>query len=515
MRRKPVLPSFACSFMNVLRFAITLLIVTLPAAVWAKPLAFPGAAGFGRHALGARGGSDPDVYIVDRLSDDGEPGTLRHAIDSVVADHGRFIVFAVGGVITLQENRPLEIDSPFITLAGQTAPQGGICILGEGLFVTSHDIIIRGLRVRPSDYHSVSYQATQSRDGLKVGEGTETQTAITDIIIDHCSFSWSTDEIVSAYRACRNVTYQANIFSEALHKSIHWDEGAEPWVNEPHSHGPTIGPWAHNISLFRNVSAHTRGRNPMLKGTDQVEVINNVFYNFGFQGVFFTDPEGGRGLKANVIGNQWIGGPDSVSDRARLIEFHGLTATKGSAVHLAGNVADMPGGHLAATDDPVAAGFYRSRGGTNLGAVLKPQPVFVGIPNHAITAMSAAEDELDAVIDDAGARWPMRDAIDRRVIDHIELRSGSHVDVVYQTPGSRVGQWVEPVGTREALDVDRSGDPKLPDYATLGDPAPIDADRDGIPDSLESTYGSNPLADDDGDGYLNIEAYLNAIIAAK
>ena len=71
---------------------------------------------------------------------------------------------------------------------------------------------------------------------------------------------------------------------------------------------------------------------------------------------------------------------------------------------------------------------------------------------------------------------------------------------------------MEPVGTRVAPDVDDSGDRKLPDYATLGLPALLDADRDGIPDALEHTYGSNPLADDDGDGYLNIEAYINALI---
>ena len=477
-------------------------------------MAFPGAAGFGRHAQGARGGTNPDVYVVDRLSDDGSPGTLRHAIDSVVGDQGRFIVFAVGGVITLDENRPLDIDSPFITLAGQTAPNGGICIRGEGIFVNSHDIIIRGLRVRPSDFHHTSYQATQSRDGLKVGEGTAGEPTIRDIIVDHCSFSWSTDEIVSAYRACRNVTYQYNLLAEPLHKSIHFDEGVEPWVNEPHSQGPTIGPWAENISLYRNVAIHTRGRNPMLKSTDQVEVINNVFYNFGFQGAFFGDNEGGQSLKANVIANRWIGGPDSIADRARLMDFHGINAANGSLVYLAGNVAEMKGGHLHAHEDALAAGFYRQDDESNLKESVKPEPVFPGIPQGEITALNAAGLELDFLFDEVGARWPQRDAVDQRVIRNIAARDGSHIDVVYLAPGSKVGLWVEPVGTRVAPDVDDSGDLKLPDYATLGSPALPDEDRDGIPDALERTYGSDPLADDDGDGYLNIEAYLNGIIDA-
>lgn len=502
--------------MRIRRIGFFLLLAAFIASTSAQPLAFPGAAGFGKNAEGARGGSDPDVYIVTSLSDDGSSGTLRHAVDSVSGDDGRFIVFAVGGVITLNQGQSLDIDSPYITIAGQTAPNGGICIVGEGIYVNSHDVIVRGLRVRPSDLHYTQTSPSRSRDGAKVGEGTLATPTITDIIIDHCSFSWATDEIASAYRASANVTFQYNIFAEPLHDSVHWDESTtQSFVNGPHSMGPTLGPHAENITLYRNVTAHANNRNPSIKETYQAEIVNNIFYNFGLHGIqMFDDSHTGhdQSLRVNAISNMWLSGPDSLQDQPeRIFHFKQAKASNGTEIYLSNNVSHVGTHHLAHDEDPTTEGFSTVQG-SNLTEALKTSPVFSGISSGDIVTLTSAEDELDFLLDEVGARWPMRDAIDARVISHIENGTGAIVDVVYITPGSTPGQWSNPVGTSEAADVDSSGDYKLPDYATLGSGAPTDADSDGIPDSLEATYGSDPLADDDSDGYLNIEEYINSII---
>lgn len=483
---------------------------------FAQPLSFPTASGFGKHALGARGGTSPDVYIVDSLSDDGtQQGTLRHAIESIDGDQGRFIVFDVAGVILLEEGEPLKITNPYVTLAGQTAPQGGICIMGEGLFVMDHDIIIRGMRVRPSDIYSSQYGPTTERDAMKIGQGSASTPSIKNIIIDHCSFSWSMDEIVSAYSSCANVTYQYNIFSEALHDSLHKDEGDDPFENRPHSMGPTFGVNAENISLYRNIGAHNRGRNPMLKETDQIEVINNIFYNFGEQALFCTDNTGGQTLKANIVGNMWLAGPSVESPfnlKERLIRLSNVNANTGTQLYFDNNVAHYSSYHLKHDANPFAEGFYHLRSGAVVEEAVKSSPVFSGIPSDETTSLGEAENELDFLLETAGARWPLRDAIDARIANDVKNREGSIIDVVYQTPSEIPDKWRNPVGSRVAPDVDSDSDPKIPDYANLGFPSAADSDRDGIPDSLESKFGNDPLADEDNDGYLNIEEYINSII---
>ncbi|MDQ8181439.1 hypothetical protein [Pelagicoccus sp. SDUM812005] len=496
-------------------FLSTLASCSLAVASAADPLpAFPGAAGFGKYAQGARGGTKPEVYIVDSLADDDSPGTLRHAIDSVKGKRGRFIVFRIGGVITLQESRPLVIDSPFITIAGQTAPLGGICIRGEGLEIRdgAHDIIVRGLRVRPSDLHYSVNTAPRNRDAIKVGELAESDPSLRDIIIDHCSFSWGTDETASAYRACQNVTFQYNIIESSLRDSIHEDETAPvEYHNAKHGMGMVIGPWTRNVTLYRNLIAHHEYRNPFLKQTDQSELINNYIYNFGNAGGQLSGSikVGTHPLKAHVIANYWLGGPDTTTHKDRLVRFNGIDSSSGSKIFLRGNAASFSGYELLPHQDVIEAGFTNAK---IKSEAFTSEPAFAGIGMNEITKLSSQLNELDFLLDEVGARWPSRDAIDARLMNDISNRQGSLIDVVYLPPKSQPGKWLNPVGPKAAADIDSDGDPKLPDYASYGLPSAIDADRDGIPDTLETEYGSDPLKDDDGDGYLNIEEYLNDII---
>ena len=176
--------------------------------------AFPQAEGFGAYSLGGRGGK---VIFVENLNDDG-PGSLRAAImDSVP----RIVIFRVSGTIELKSY--LRIQHPYITIAGQTAPGDGICLKNFPLMIyKTNDVIVRNIRVRPgiellSDGHST--------DGIAI-EWSH------DVIIDHCSASWSTDEILNTNNQAIDVTVQWCIFSESLNNSI---QGRE------HGYADTLG----------------------------------------------------------------------------------------------------------------------------------------------------------------------------------------------------------------------------------------------------------------------------------
>ena len=475
------------------------------------PLAFPGAVGFGRFAQGARGGAKPDIYVVTNLLDDGRPGSLRDAIDSLSDNAGRFIVFDVAGLLHLRDGHPLVIDQPYVTIAGQTAPQGGICLVGEGLEIRSHDVIVRGLRIRPGDYNFGAPKHTGQRDAITVGRGTGAP-VVQDVIVDHCSLSWALDETASAYSASRNVTFQYNLAAEALHQSIHVDEGTPgpPYATDRHSTGILTGPHAGRITIYRNVLAHAMYRLPRLDQTDRVEFVNNVIYNYGTEALTCVARDGGQALLANVIGNLWLSGPNSHADPRRLMHFEHCTAGAGTAIYLAGNGAMVGHQVLVPGADPVAAGFSRTTGGSELDHVLSGVPVFEGLPPTAITQLSLRLSELDFVLDEVGARWPLREAIDERVITSIRNRTGSIVDTVAIPPGTNPdpARYANPVGARVVPDVDANGDPKTPDYASPGNPR-VDLDDDGVSDTLQAVLQAEPLADDDGDGYLNIEEFLN------
>jgi pectate lyase len=284
--------------------------------------AFPGAEGFGASANGGRGGQ---VYEVTTLEDSG-PGSLRDAVSA----GNRTIVFRVSGTIGLKS--PLRISQPNITIAGQTAPGDGVCVRGYTLSTeNTHDVIIRFIRSRLGD------ENRQESDGITVGN------RCTNIILDHCSSTWSVDEALSTAGVDQNVTIQWCLIAEGLNHSVH-AKGAHGYGSLARANGP--------VSWYHNLWAHNNSRNPRLgdsygRGSHPFfDVRNNVMYDYGetcsglTQGIFnvnyvanYIRP--GPSSKAKtpihigtpseisfyVHGNVLDGNPEMTADNARFVDI--------------------------------------------------------------------------------------------------------------------------------------------------------------------------------------------------
>jgi hypothetical protein len=431
-------------------------------------LAFPGAEGYGRFAKGGRGG---DVYHVTNLNDSGE-GSLRDAIKTKKADTPRTIVFEVGGTIKLK--KPLRIENVSgLTLAGQTAPGGGITLRDYGIDILKcSDIIVRYLRFRVGD------ETKTSEDVISLGSETG---RCKDIIFDHLTATWGIDGIMDTDNI-QNFTMQWCLFGEALHDSTHY-EGA------PHAMLMSFRKTKGNVSIHHNLLFSSRDRHPTLGGYPPPKSDANAIFDFRNNVIY--NWEGACNLatgRFNLIGNYWRPGPNSKPYEKEMpiapkAEAHDVTT---GFIHA--NVFEAKPEWSA---DNYAAFQWGVRGGKYIGDVTPEkfkQPGEV-VPNSERPATQSAEEAYELVLTKAGAS-KSRDAADERVIVGIKERTHRRID-----SQKEVGGW-----------------PKLESGS-----APKDSDRDGMSDEWEKAQGLNANDPEDRnakgkDGYTSLERYLNSLV---
>lgn len=475
--------------------------------------AFPGAEGAGKNTSGGAGGA---VYVVTSLADDGTPGTLRHAI----AQSGkRTVVFAVGGVIELKKK--LVINNDDITIAGQTAPGMGICLKNYTLRVDANNVIIRFIRCRMGDEKKTEDDAMSGDQKIYPGKN--------NIIIDHCSMSWSTDECASFY-GNTNFTMQWCIISESLWHSVH--------QKKEHGYG---GIWGGTPATFHhNLLAHHSNRTPRLCGSrysnredkERVDLCNNVIYNWTGEGAY-----AGEGGKYNILNNYYKPGPASAAQNIHVRFFTAYVddgteeqpAGTCGRFYLSGNVMDGTCAELtdkqmteisnANADNTSSTAFVvkDKRDENTIETVVQASDLLADSRFRTLSNYNFVESALEAyesVLTYAGAwscGWnrdngfttPRRDKIDIRIVN--ETRKGTFSTTASEGGGNGL--------------IDRQTDtPEQWDEYTFVTSTLTDTDKDGMPDEWEIAKGLNP--DDATDGikynlsinYTNLEVYLNSLV---
>lgn len=416
--------------------------------------AFPTAEGFGAGSLGGRGGRA--IYVVN--TNESGLGSLR---DCIEASGPRTCIFRTGGTIVLTE-KSLVVRNPYLTIAGETAPGGGIAIrngekqIRPSIEILTNDVIIRYLRLRPGP-HTIKACCSGA-----LGMYTE---SAKNIMLDHISASWGSDETIDSEDAS-NFTWQWGITSEPLLR------GGPGKRNRARNMLFTKGG---NITVHHSLFAFGKFRNPQIKMKSPgavADIVNNVFYSPEWQYVVSFGDEWSR-IRANVIGNYKIGGKNIRDDHTvHIFEESGL----GHSIYVADNY-----------DEP-----YRTNGGQADGLVIAEEQRAVVASARFDAPLIRTSDPMVAyndILDDAGATKPERDAVDRRIIEHVRNRSGR----LLMTDPQKIGGWPE---------------------LAAGIPYD-DSDMDGMSDdwevenSLNSAKPNDGQQDMDGDGWTNLEEFLH------
>lgn len=437
-------------------------------------LSFPGAEGFGRYTTGGRSGK---VFFVTKLADDGSEGTLRYALDQKGA---RYIVFKTGGTIYLES--PLRIKEGDVTIAGQTAPGDGITVANYETFVAADNVVIRYMRFRMGDQKKFEGDAFGAR-------------FIKNLMVDHCSMSWSTDETVSIY-VNENTTLQWCIIAESLRNSAH-QKGA-------HGYGGIAG--GKFASFHHNMYAHHDSRNPRLGEyagskfalTDLTDFRNNVIYNWGHNNIY-----GGEGMNVNIVNNYYKPGPaTTITNRIVAIDKNEKPETEVYNIwgkyYVNGNVVE---GSPEVTKDNWTKGVFAQMKPSYLltekdkNSIKTNQPH--DIQNNVKT--QSPKEAYEKILQLGGASL-VRDAVDLHVLR--DVQNGS-----FTYKGSK-GSINGIIDSQQ----DVGGFPNLKTGKSLPD-----SDNDGMPDEWEIKNKLNPkTANANGreldKNYDNIEVYFNDLV---
>lgn len=506
-----------------MRYLLAILLLSFPVYSLGAD-AFPGAEGFGSDTRGAyelyETTADPDdlptVYIVDSLSNSGT-GTLREAAE---ASGPRIVVFEVGGIIDLDEN--IIITDPYVTIAGQTAPGDGIVLRGASLRVEgssssvgTHDVIIRGIRVRPTDIGSIGTDDEDTRHAVVIGNKNANTTwpATTDVIVDHCSFSWSTDEMFTLWSGAEDVTISNNIFYK-------------PSDSSNHNYAVMFGPGSESISYHHNIISHSLQRNPVagggqdattdLPGATIVEVINNVNYNCKAWGHFAVNRNqyyGSAQPQEIVYRDNYVkAGADSSATHN--VEAKSA-AQAGDNNYVETNSELFFDGNLTPARTSQSDDEWDICGAATCDTTLKVTSSPFTASGITITEASANFDNL--VMDDDGMDGdiPRMGAYPRDIVDEIAIEEAATIDTSETDEDfwGTDGEYGPGPDTATCTNDFENNRDTFPCYAS--GTAPTDTDSDGMPDTWEDDHGLDDTDaedahdDRDSDGYTNIEEYIN------
>lgn len=463
--------------------------------------AFPGVEGAGRFTTGGRGGA---VVRVTNLNPRG-PGSLAAAVDGP----NRIVVFDVSGVIDLTDvnkktpqGGKLTIAHPNITIAGQTAPGDGICLTGGSLDISASNVIVRHLRSRRGwislgdsgdaiEVKPVSIGEARAPSGLSQAEFDKTRAKkaergkfihdfapLADVVIDHCSTSWATDENLTVTHADRS-TVSWSIAAEGC-------DYANPKQTPPnHSEGSLWGSAAADgrSTMHHMLYAHNRLRNPRTTGGADVPAVLNFYNNVVYNWSEFASHTGSERVLVNWLGSYYRPGPDTREEiRTRMFEFHGDPACR---IFARGNVVE--GFDAAAADNGLAVGHnqkFKKASAEERAAMIVAEP-FADAPQ----VVHAAVEARDAVFADVGATLPGRDPIDLRIVESARDGTGRIIEKETDLPAAA----------------------RRLDYRSLKPAA--DDDGDGLPNFWEAQFGLDRADAADSarlhGEYAAIEHYFN------
>ena len=475
--------------------------------VSAQQVAFPGAEGFGRYTTGGRGGK---VYHVTTLEDNNKEGSFRWACGR---SGKRTIVFDVSGTIHLTS--ALKLNKGNVTIAGQTAPGDGICIADYPFTIAADNVIIRFMRFRLGNKEVAHHEG----DGLG---GMDKK----NIIIDHCSVSWSIDECLSVYGS-EDITVQWCIASQSLRNSGH-SKGR-------HGYGGNWG--GSGASYHHNLLAHHDSRVPRLgprPGTqtdERMDLRNNVMYNWAGNGCY-----GGEGMRVNIVNNYYKPGPatrtrnSNVQKRIAKIDIRTTDYTDHDTdnpnewdvmwhvwgkYYVNGNVNPD---YEDVTGDNWTYGIYNQIDQSDVDntfddAVRDSMRLDVPLTFEPVTTHSA-EVAYERVLDYVGASLH-RDWVDELVVG--DVRNGGVSCTGTSSDTKKLPGIIDSQDDLKQAFPDAGDDwSAWPDLKS--EPAPLDTDQDGMPDEWEDANGLDKDNADDGaavaeNGYTNLENYMNGLVA--